>query len=49
MIDTVKMYCVIDKATYDIISSNSVIKTSYHAATGEVFYNIVNDHLKRLL
>lgn len=46
MIDTIKMYCVIDKKTYDIISSNSVIKTSYHAATGEVFYNIVNDHLK---
>lgn len=46
MIDTVKIYTMIDRKTYDIISSKSVIKTSYHSATGEIFYNIINDHLK---
>lgn len=46
MIDTVKIYTMIDKFTYEKIKSKSIVKTSYHSSTGEVFYNIVNDHLK---
>lgn len=46
MIDTVKIYTMIDKNIYDNIKSKSVIKTSYRTETKEVFYNIVNDHLK---
>ena len=46
MIDTIKIYTMIDKNIYDKICNNSVIKTSYHNATGEIFYNIINDHLK---
>ena len=46
MIDTVKIYTNIDKNIYDIIKNNSIVKTSYHNKTGEIFYNIINDHLK---
>lgn len=46
MIDTVKIYTMIDKFIYDIICCNSVVKTSYHSATGEIYYNIINDHLQ---
>ena len=45
MIDTVKIYTMINKSTYDIIKNNSIVKTSYKTSTGEVFYNIINDHL----
>lgn len=46
MIDTVKIISMIDKNTYDKISNNSIIKTSYKKSTKEIFYEIVNDHLE---
>lgn len=46
MIDTIKIYCEIDKSIYDTIYNNSIIKTSYNKKDGEVYYEIVNDHLK---
>lgn len=46
MIDTIKIFSMIDKTTYKIISNNSIIKTSYNSSTGEIFYKIVNDKLE---
>lgn len=46
MIDTVKIFAKIDKETYDKIENSSIVKTSYSKSTGEIFYNIVNDHLE---
>ncbi len=46
MIDTIKIVSMIDKRLYNIIQSQSIIKTSYHSATGEVFYKIINDSLE---
>ena len=46
MIDTIKIFTNINKSIYDIIRNSSIVKTSYHSATGEVFYNIVNDKLE---
>lgn len=46
MIDTVKIYTMINRDIYEKIKSNSIVKTSYHNRTGEVFYNIINDHLE---
>ena len=46
MIDTIKIYAEIDKNVYDKINSLSIIKTSYNKSDGEIFYEIVNDHLE---
>ena len=46
MIDTIKIFTMIDKCTYDKIFNNSIIKTSYKRSTREIFYEIVNDHLE---
>lgn len=46
MIDTIKIFTMIDKKIYDIISNYSIIKTSFHSGTGELFYKIVNDKLE---
>ena len=46
MIDTVKIYTLINKEIYEKVKSNSIVKTSYHNSTGEIYYNIVNDHLQ---
>lgn len=46
MIDTLKIYCEIDKNTYDKIYKQSIIKNSYDNATNELFYQIVNGHLE---
>lgn len=46
MIDTIKIYTEIDKATYLSIYNTSIIKTSYNKEDGEVFYEIINDHLE---
>ena len=46
MIDTIKIVSMINKDTYDKISNNSIIKTSYKKSTKEIFYEIVNDHLE---
>ena len=37
---------MINKNTYDKISNNSIIKTSYKKSTKEIFYEIINDHLE---
>ncbi len=49
MIDTIKIISMINKDTYDKISNNSIIKTSYKKSTKEIFYEIVNDHLERFV
>lgn len=46
MIDTIKIVSMIDLHTYNVIKSLSIIKTSYHSATGEIFYTIINDSLE---
>lgn len=46
MIDTVKIYSEIDKDTYLTIYNNSIIKTSYNKFDGEIYYEIINDHLE---
>lgn len=46
MVDTIKIYAEINKQTYDKIYNNSIIKTSYNKKDGEMYYEIVNDHLK---
>ena len=46
MIDTIKIVTMINKDIYKKISSNSIIKTSYKADTGEIYYKIVNDRLE---
>ncbi|MCI8393723.1 MAG: hypothetical protein HFJ23_08375 [Clostridia bacterium] len=46
MIDTIKIVSMINKDTYEKISNNSIIKTSYKKSTKEIFYEIVNDHLE---
>ena len=45
MIDTIKIVTMIDFKTYQTIQHLSIIKTSYHSATGEVFYKITNDSI----
>ena len=40
MIDTIKIYAEVTKDVADIISSKSIVKTSYNKATGEVYYNL---------
>lgn len=37
---------MIDKQTYDKISYNSIVKTAYNSASGEIFYKIINDKLQ---
>lgn len=46
MIDTIKIFTMIDKNIYDKISNNSIINTSYKKSTNEIFYEIINDHLE---
>lgn len=46
MIDTIKIYSMINKDIYKKIHNKSIIKTSYSMETGEIFYSITNDHLK---
>lgn len=46
MIDSIKIYAEIDRKSYDIIYSLSIIKTSYNKVDGELYYEIVNDHLE---
>lgn len=45
MIDTVKIYTMINKDIYNKIYHSAIIKSSYNLKTGEIFYEIVNDHL----
>lgn len=46
MIDTIKIFTMIDKSTHDKICNNAVVKTSYNSGTGEIFYKIINDKLQ---
>lgn len=46
MIDTMKIYCEIDKDTYDKIKLKSIVKNSTDYNTGELLYEIINDHLE---
>ena len=46
MIDTVKIYTMINKNTYEKIYHSAIIKSSFNMGTGEVYYEIVNDSLK---
>lgn len=45
MIDTIKIYTQINKAIFDKIKSLSIIKSSYNCFDGEIYYEIINDHL----
>ena len=45
MIDTVKIYTMINKDIYQKIFHCSNIKASYNLSTGEIFYEIVNGYL----
>lgn len=46
MIDTIKIYTMINKETYNKIYHNSILKTSYNQKDGEIYYEIVNDKLE---
>ena len=46
MIDTIKIVSMLDIYTFNTIKSSSIIKTSYHSATGEIFYTVINDSLE---
>lgn len=46
MIDTIKIYTMINKDIYNKIYHNSILKTSYNQKDGEIFYEIVNDRLE---
>lgn len=46
MIDTIKIYTMINKDIYNKIYNNSIIKTSYNKKYGEIYYEIVNDKLE---
>ena len=45
MIDTIKIYTMINHIVFDKILNCSDVKTSYNNKTGEVFYKIINDHI----
>ena len=45
MIDTVKIYCSIDKVIYDKIYNSSIVKSSINKSSGELLYEIANDCL----
>lgn len=46
MIDTIKIYTMINRDTYNKIYNNSIIKTSYNKKDGDIYYEIVNDKLE---
>lgn len=46
MIDTIKIYSMINKDIYDKIYNKSIIKSSYCLDTKEIFYKITNDKLE---
>ena len=46
MIDTVKIFTMIDEHIYNTIFNNSIIKTAYNTFDGTIYYKIVNDKLE---
>ena len=45
MIDTIKIYTMINRDSYNKIYHNSILKTSYNQKDGEIYFEIVNDKL----
>ncbi len=45
MIDTIKIFTMINYDTYNKIEYLSNIRTSYNNSTGEIHYKIVNDNI----
>ncbi len=45
MIDTIKIYAEINKETYNAIKYKSIVKNSTDYNSGELLYEIINDHL----
>ena len=46
MIDTIRILSKIDKETYEKIYSQSIIKKSFSAKTGQLYYEITSDNLE---
>lgn len=46
MIDTIKIFTMINKKIFDTISNNSIIKTSFNSSDGTIYYTIINDKLE---
>lgn len=46
MIDTIKIYCEINKETHDKIKSLSIVKNSVDNSKNVLLYEIINDHLQ---
>lgn len=46
MIDTIKIYAEINRSAYDEIKAKSIVKNSMNNNTGELLYEIINDHLE---
>jgi len=46
MIDTIKIYCEIDRDIHDKICKMSIVKSSVDHSTGHLLYEIINDHLE---
>ena len=46
MVDTIKIYCEIDKETHDKIKSLSIVKNSVDNSKNQLLYEIINDHLE---
>lgn len=45
MIDTIKIYTMIDKKTYDKIISSSVVNSKINKRTGELLYQVNSSSL----
>lgn len=46
MIDTIKIYCEINKEIHDKIKSLSIVKNSIDNSKNELLYEVINDHLQ---
>lgn len=46
MIDTIKIYCEIDKDLHDEIQKRSIVKVAFDCNKDSLLYNITNDHLE---
>ena len=46
MIDTIKLYAEISFEIYEKIYNKSIVKSSVDKKTGELMYEIINDHLE---
>ena len=46
MIDTIKIYCEIPLELYTQVYNKSIVKSSVNRKTGELMYEVINDHLE---